>query len=108
MHRTLIALAAALCCATATAATDPAPPAEVAQLHDIAVAPSPARIEADIRTLVGFGTRHTLSETESETRGNGAARSWIKAEFDRTSQACGGCLGGKYENGRVPGANRIP
>src|SRR3546814_9164108 len=103
MHRTLSELAAALCCATATAATDPAPPAEVAQLHDIAVAPSPARIEADIRTLVGFGTRHTLSETESETRGIGAARRWIKAEFDRISQACGGCLEVKYVSGTVSG-----
>jgi len=108
MHRTLIALAAAFCCATATAATDPAPPAEVAQLHDIAVAPSPARIEADIRTLVGFGTRHTLSETESDTRGIGAARRWIKAEFDRISQACGGCLEVKYVSGTVSGEKRIP
>ena len=42
---------------------------------------SAARIERDIRTLVNFGTRHTLSETESDTRGIGAARRWIEAEF---------------------------
>ena len=37
---------------------------------------SATRIENDIRGLAGFGTRHTLSETESDTRGIGAARRW--------------------------------
>ena len=32
---------------------------------------------------MSFGTRHTLSETASETRGIGAARRWIKAEFEK-------------------------
>ena len=41
---------------TAAMAQTP-PPAEIPALHDIAVAPSPERIEADIATLVGFGTR---------------------------------------------------
>ena len=50
------------------------------------------RIEQDIRKLVSFGTRHTLSETEAETRGIGAARRWIKAEFEKISSECGGCL----------------
>ena len=50
-------------------------------LHKIGVAPSPTNIEKDIQALVNFGTRHTLSETESNTRGIGAARRWIKAEF---------------------------
>lgn len=53
---------------------------------------SPQRMEADVRALVGFGTRHTLSDTLSTTRGIGAARRWIRAEFDRISLACGGCL----------------
>lgn len=39
------------------------------------------RLESDLHTLVGFGTRHTLSETESDTRGIGAARRWIESEF---------------------------
>src|SRR5690606_4233944 len=56
----------------ARAAEAPAgPPAEMPLLRAIGSAPSAARIEADIRTLVGFGTRHTLSETASETRGIG-------------------------------------
>ncbi len=62
------------------------------RLTAIAAAPSAERIEADIRKLVGFGTRHTLSDTVSQTRGIGAARRWIEGEFRRISAACGGCL----------------
>lgn len=50
------------------------------------------RIEASVRTLVGFGTRHTLSDQEHPTRGIGAARRWIKAEFERYSAESGGRL----------------
>ena len=79
-----------------------------AALHEIAAAPSAERIEADIQTLVGFGTRHTLSETESDTRGIGAARRWIHAEFERISRDCGGCLEVSYVSGTVSGETRIP
>ncbi|MGO4381634.1 M20/M25/M40 family metallo-hydrolase [Pseudoduganella sp. RAF53_2] len=44
---------------------------------------SPQRIEATIRKLVSFKTRHTMSETESDTVGIGAARRWIKSEMDK-------------------------
>ncbi len=77
-------------------------------LYDIGVAPQAARIQRDIETLAGFGTRHTLSDTESDTRGIGAARRWIKAEFEAISQACGGCLEVFYVSGIVSGTNRIP
>ncbi|HYE74950.1 MAG TPA: M20/M25/M40 family metallo-hydrolase, partial [Blastocatellia bacterium] len=53
---------------------------------------SAANIEASIRKLVSFGTRHTLSDTKSETRGIGAARRWIKSEFERYSRESGGRL----------------
>lgn len=42
-----------------------------------------------VDTLASFGTRHTLSETESDTRGIGAARRWIQAEFERINEASG-------------------
>ena len=84
------------------------PPAEHAELRRIGTAPSAARIEADIRTLVGFGTRHTLSDTKSETRGIGAARRWIFAEFERISRECGGCLEVRYSSGVIQGETRIP
>jgi len=53
---------------------------------------SAKNIEATIRKLVSFGTRNTLSEQDSTTRGVGAARDWIYSEFQRISTACGGCL----------------
>lgn len=78
------------------------------ELHTIAKAISSKNIEQDIRTLVGFGTRHTLSETESETRGIGAARRWIKAEFDKISADCGSCLEVFYQSEVISGERRIP
>ena len=56
------------------------------------------RLRDDIQTLVNFGTRHTLSDTVSETRGIGAARRWIKKEFEQISDDCYGCLEVFYQN----------
>ena len=53
---------------------------------------SDKNIEATVRKLVSFGTRHTLSDTLSTTTGIGAARNWIKAEFEKYSKASGGRL----------------
>lgn len=91
MNRILAYLACVVCSAPSLAEWV-APPAEKAALYDIGSAASAARIEADIATLVRFGTRHTLSETQSGSRGIGASRRWIEAEFTRISKACGGCL----------------
>lgn len=52
----------------------------------------PARIEATIKKLVSFGTRHTLSTQTSKTRGVGAARDWIHSEFQKYADASGGRL----------------
>ena len=68
------------------------PPSEDMRLYDIASATSAQRIGQDIATLVSFGTRHSLSDTQSETRGIGAARRWIKAEFEAISKNCDDCL----------------
>ncbi|MFZ9046137.1 MAG: M28 family peptidase [Cyclobacteriaceae bacterium] len=57
-------------------------------LNDISV----ERLQSDIQKLVDFGTRHTMSDTVSDTRGIGAARRWIKSEYEKISAACGGCL----------------
>lgn len=77
-------------------------------LHDIADAVSADNIERDIRKLVSFGTRHTLSETQSETRGIGAARRWIAEEFERISAQCGGCLEVYFQSATFEGETRIP
>jgi len=75
------------------------------QLADDVLADS---LETYIRTLAGFDNRHTMSDTTSDTRGIGAARRWIKAEFETISEACGGCLEVFYVSGEVGGTNRIP
>ena len=54
---------------------------------------SAAQVKAIIEKLVSFGTRLTITENPPSTgRGVAAAREWIKSEFERYSQACGGCL----------------
>ena len=85
-----------------------APQSSDPRIHAIVTAVSAQHIEADIRRLVGFGTRHTLSDTLSETRGIGAARRWVKAEFERISAACGRCLDVRYVSDTVGPTPRIP
>jgi hypothetical protein len=85
------------------APTDALPPARDARIYPLIDAVSASRLEADIRTLAGFGTRNTYSDTMSTTRGIGAARRWIKAELDRISAACDGCLEVSYQSSTVQG-----
>ncbi|GAB5500891.1 MAG: M20/M25/M40 family metallo-hydrolase [Pseudohongiellaceae bacterium] len=96
-------LGAALCCSLMASAAH----SSEAQMHDIVAAVSAERIRADVETLVSFDTRHTLSETQSDVRGIGAARRWIEAEFNRISDACGGCLE-VFTVSDVVSGNRIP
>jgi hypothetical protein len=77
-------------------------------LHLITAGVSADNIEKDIAKLVSFGTRHTLSETESDVRGIGAARRWIKSEFEVISKECGGCLEVYFHTGVIEGEKRIP
>ena len=71
------------------------------RLYDISEAISAERIQSNIKTLTEFGTRHTLSDTVSKKRGIGAARRWIKAEFEQISRDCGGCLEVFYQKNLV-------
>ena len=71
------------------------------KIYDIINDVSADRIEEDIRKLAGFGTRNTFSDTISETRGIGAARRWIKSEFEKISKNCGGCLEVFYQRKMV-------
>ena len=63
-------------------------PALVAAIRDI----SAAEVRATDSVLVSFGTRHTMSDTMSTTRGIGAARRYLHSKLAGYSQACGGCL----------------
>lgn len=79
------------------------PPSTDLRIYDIVKAASPERIEKDIRKLVSFGTRNTLSDTLSDTRGIGAARRWIKSEFENISAAQGSKLEIFYQYNLVEG-----
>lgn len=71
------------------------------RIYDIIKDVSAERIESDIRTLANFGTRNTFSDTVSTKRGIGAARRWIKSEFDKTSKECANCLEVFYQKDYV-------
>ena len=96
--------------AFAALAQQPAPPQVDLRIYDIIESISADSIEADIRTLAGFGTRNTFSDTVSNTRGIGAARRFIKADFDKISQDCGKCLEVFYQKDLVTpkDGNRVP
>lgn len=73
----------------------------------------PRRIEATVRRLAAFGTRHTLSAQDDPDRGIGAARDWILARMRRYAQASGGRMGVELQSfvqepgPRVPQPTRI-
>src|ERR1700729_2325521 len=73
---------------------------------------SAERIRANIEKFVSFGTRSTISAQNPAAigsgRGVGAAREWIKSEFERYSKDCGGCLEVKTDTFTEPAADRIP
>jgi hypothetical protein len=73
---------------------------------------SEPRMEADIEKLASFETRLTLSAQDPASiaagHGIGAAREWIKAEFERYSRDCGGCLEVKTDSFTQGPAERIP
>ena len=58
------------------------PPSPDARLRAIIAPVSPAQLRHTIETLVGFGTRHTLSSQTDPKRGIGAALGWTKAQFE--------------------------
>jgi hypothetical protein len=97
-----------LCLATAAPVLAQTVSREDPRLHAIVDSVDASRIEADVTTLVSFGTRNTFSDTLSDTRGIGAARRWIKAEFDRISRDCGGCLEVLYISEIYLPTRRIP
>ena len=67
------------------------------KIYDIIDAVSAERIKNDVKKLADFGTRHTLSDTVSQTRGIGAARRWIKSEYEKISASCSNCLDVVYQ-----------
>jgi hypothetical protein len=90
---------------------EPRPPADpqiTAALADV----SAQRIQANIEKLASFQTRLTLSAQDPDSikagHGIGAAREWIKAEFERYAHDCGGCLEVKTDSFTENPGDRIP
>ena len=54
-------------------------------------------LETTVKKLVSFGTRHTLSDTKSKTKGIGAAQQWVKSEFDKYALESNGRLTSKID-----------
>ena len=83
-------------------------PKIVAALKEV----SAERIRSNIEKLVSFGTRSTLSAQDpasiSSGRGIGAAREWIRSEFETYSKDCNGCLEVKTDSFTEGPADRIP
>jgi hypothetical protein len=73
---------------------------------------SAPRIQSNIEKLVSFQTRSTLSTQDPASiasgRGVGAAREWIKSEFERYARDCGGCLEVKLDSFTETPGGRIP
>ena len=80
------------------------------KIYDIIDAVSSERIKEDVKTLTEFGTRNTFSDTLSSTRGIGAARRWIKSEFETISKGCNNCLNVFYQKDFITkeGNSRVP
>ena len=105
MKRIITGMATGLLAASPLAAAEPTPGA-------VAAAVSEAELKANITALVGFGTRHSASDTKSATRGIGAARRWTAARFQAFSAACGNCLtidtpAQVFTGGRLPNPTEI-
>jgi hypothetical protein len=76
------------------------------QIESIVSEISPARIESNIRKLVAFGTRNSLSNPDDDKRGVGAARRWIKAELERCSS--GTPLRVEFDEHLIESGARVP
>ncbi len=62
---------------------------------------SAARIRDTDSILVSFGTRHTMADTLSATRGIGAARRFLFSRLTEIASGCGGCLRVEYDAAMV-------
>ncbi len=107
MRLSASALAALALVAAAPGAARAADAADHPLLHEISGKVSAEQLRATIARLVAFGTRHTLSDTHSETRGIGAARRWVKGRFEAIAADCGACIEIATPSQTVTGA-RVP
>ncbi len=90
-----------------TIASGQTPPERDADVEQIVSEVSASNIERIVDRLAGFGTRHTLSDTASPTRGIGAARRWIRSEFERYARSAGSRMTVEEERFTAPTSTRV-
>ena len=83
---------AALLLGAAAAGAADAPAGADADIAALVRTVSAERLESYVRTLAGFGTRHSLSSADDPRRGIGAARRWIRATLEKCALDSGGRL----------------
>lgn len=93
-----------MCALSATAQTVVKRDAAIKQMVDEV---SATNIEATVRKLVSFRTRHSLSDTTSKTEGIGAARNWIKSEYEKYAKGSGGRMTVEFDAFTQPKSSRI-
>ena len=108
MRRTILLIIATSLSAATSIFTQAPPSKPDPEITKMVKEVSAKNIEATIRKLVSFGTRNTLSEQDSPTRGVGAARDWIFGEFQKINADCGNCLTVEKQSFLQPKANRVP
>jgi len=105
-------LASLVLLASGAARAQPVPAAQDPRISAALQQISAARVQGTIEKLVSFQTRLTLSAQDPASiaagHGIGAAREWIKSEFESYSKDCGGCLEVKTDSFLEPAGPRIP
>jgi hypothetical protein len=91
-------------CVPAMAQTTVRQDATIKQMADEV---SSKNIETIVRKLVSFKSRHTLGDTTSKTTGVGAARNWIKAEYERYAADSHGRMTVKFDTFTQPKSERV-
>jgi Zn-dependent M28 family amino/carboxypeptidase len=105
MKTIVIALLLSACCA---ATYSQQPPVKSKTVEKIVSAISRSRLKALDEKLASFGTRHTMSDTVSDTRGIGAARRWIYSEFEKVAKQSVGRMTVEFQEGMSPVSPRTP
>ena len=104
MQKLLFPLLLASLCSSTWADT----PALQPQIQHVLTGIQPGTVQQHVEKLVAFGTRHTLSDTVSDTRGIGAARRWIKSELEKCAAKSGGRMTVGFDEHIRPAGARIP
>ncbi|MET4083783.1 hypothetical protein ABIB40_003755 [Pedobacter sp. UYP30] len=81
-----------LCCMSIFSASAQTVINRNAEIAEMVAAVNPDSLKSYITSLVAFGTRSTLSDTNNEKRGIGAARNWVVDKFNQFAKQSNGRL----------------